>query len=51
MTNEQTILLIVLLALAVWGLSELFNFIAEKIDEWIKKKKANKLTKKTNTHE
>lgn len=55
MTNGQAIILSFILALAIWGLSELFNFIVEEIDEWIKNKiaqrKANKFTKEANTHE
>lgn len=55
MTTGQAIILSFILALAIWGLSELFNFIAEEIDEKIKKKiaqrKANKFTKEANTHE
>ena len=55
MTDGQAIVLSFILALAVWGLSELFNFVSEVIEEQIKKKiaqrKANKFTKEANTHE
>ncbi len=55
MSNGQAIVLAFILALVVWAFSELFNFIIEEIDKWIKNKiaqrKANKFINEANTHE
>jgi hypothetical protein len=55
MTDGQAIVLSFILALAVWAFSELFNFIVEKLEEWIGKKrtayKEKKSAKQTITHE
>ena len=51
MTNGQAIVLAFISTLTIWGLSELFNFIADEIEEWLKNKIVQRKTKETNTHE
>ena len=55
MANGQAIVLSFILALAVWALSELFNYTVEKLEEWIEKRriehKEKKSAKQSTTHE
>ena len=55
MTEGQMIVISGIIALAIWALSELFNYTVEKLEEWIGKRwtahKEKKSTKQTISHE
>lgn len=38
MVNISTLLVIIVIALAIWGVSEGFNYLQDKFCDWIEKK-------------